>query len=260
LLGGYVRVYSPYQIVEGDNCVSRWRQRIDEYWVWDEGKDVLAKSKALECVIVADTMDGDEVVAHPTEPDRLYVLPRHDENIYVAGDGLMVALEWLMTSGVLADPIEDRTFEPFDGKAAPSTEEGDGPARAPTDLVGVLTSHHTDGRIICRVFRFGEEHHTEPWVEGSPLPVERAVVLENAARAAEAEFGEPARVDDLTLQTSTGAPSYYEASCLPVAKKGFGFLPVTIYLDLKGTVIAPTEHSFTDQASYEEFEDELYES
>lgn len=86
------------------------------------------------------------------------------------------------------------------------------------------------------------------------------MVLENAAKAAEAELGVPARVDDLTLETSTGAPSYCQASCSPVAEKGFGFFAVTVFLDLKGRVIEPTEYSFTDQAAYEEFEDELYES
>jgi hypothetical protein len=82
ILGVYVRVYPPHQILEGDNGVTEWRKRIDEYWFWDEGKDVLTKEKALEFIIVADTMDGDEVVFHPSEPDRLYVLPRYEEGVY----------------------------------------------------------------------------------------------------------------------------------------------------------------------------------
>ena len=118
LLAGYVRVYPPYQILEGDNNVTEWRKRIDEYWFWDEGKEILTKQKALECVIIADTMDGDELVAHPSEPNRLYVLPRYEETIYLAGEGLLPAIEWLLTSGILTDPIDDRRFEPFDGQAA----------------------------------------------------------------------------------------------------------------------------------------------
>jgi hypothetical protein len=118
LLAGYLRVYPPHQILTGDNNVQAWRERIDEYWFWDAGRDVLTKGRALECVIVADTMDGDEVVAHPSEPDRLYVLPRHDEMIYTAGDGLLPAIEWLLASGVLTEPIEDRSFSPFDGRAS----------------------------------------------------------------------------------------------------------------------------------------------
>ena len=49
--------------------------------------DILTKDRALECLIVADTMDGDELAMHPSEPDRLHVLPRHQEAIYVAGNG-----------------------------------------------------------------------------------------------------------------------------------------------------------------------------
>ena len=117
LLAGYIRVDPPYQILSGDNNVHAWRERIDEYWFWDEGSDVLTKDRALEGVIVADTMDGDGLMMHPSEPDRLYVLPRYEGAIYVAGDGLLPAIEWLLTSGVLTEPIEDRTFAPFDGRA-----------------------------------------------------------------------------------------------------------------------------------------------
>lgn len=124
LLGGYLRVYPPHQILEGDNNVMEWRRRIDEYWFWDDGRDVLTKEKALECTIVADTVDGDELATHPSEPDRLYVFPRYEETIYVAGDGLFAAIEWLLTSGTLTDPIEDRTFSPFDGRKANGGKEG----------------------------------------------------------------------------------------------------------------------------------------
>jgi hypothetical protein len=117
LLAGYVRVYPPYQLLDGDNSIAEWRKRIDEYWFWEEGEAILPKHKALECHIIADTVDGDELVAHPDEPNLLYVLPRYEGAIYVAGSGLLPAIEWLLTSGALTDPIEDRSFEPFDGRA-----------------------------------------------------------------------------------------------------------------------------------------------
>jgi hypothetical protein len=116
MLAGYLRVYPPYQILEGDNSVTEWRKRIDEYWFWDDGRDVLTKEKALECIIVADTVDGDELAAHPSKPDRLYVFPRYEETLYVAGDGLLPAIEWLLTSGTQTERIDDRTFVPFDGR------------------------------------------------------------------------------------------------------------------------------------------------
>lgn len=117
-LGVYIRVYPPHRILDGDNNVADWRKRIDEYWFWDEGKDLLPKAKALECIVVADTMDGDEIVFHPSEPDRLYVLPRNEEKVYIAGDGLLQAIEWLLASGILTEPIESRTLEPFDSGEA----------------------------------------------------------------------------------------------------------------------------------------------
>ncbi|WP_165244099.1 SMI1/KNR4 family protein [Paludisphaera soli] len=123
VLADYLRVYPPHQILEGDNNVHAWRERIDEYWFWDAGKDVLTKERTLQCVIVADTLDGDEIVFHPSEPDRLYVLPHDDEEIHEAGDGLTAAIEWLLTAGVLTEPVDRRNFDPFDGRA--STGDGD---------------------------------------------------------------------------------------------------------------------------------------
>lgn len=116
ILGGYIRVYPPHQLLDGDNSVTEWRARIREYWFWDEGEQLLTKEKALECHIVADTIEGDEIVAHPSNPDQLYVLPRYEEQSYIAGEGLLATLEWLLSSGVLTEPIDDRSFDPFDGK------------------------------------------------------------------------------------------------------------------------------------------------
>lgn len=91
-----------------------WRQRIDEYWFWDDGRDVLTKEQALQSVIIGDTLDGDELIVHPDNPERVYILPRHSEGIHIAGDGLPTAIEWLCGSGALTEPFEERNFEPFD--------------------------------------------------------------------------------------------------------------------------------------------------
>ena len=67
-----------------------------------------------ETVIIGDTLDGDELIVHPANPERIYVLPRHSEDIHVAGDGLPAAVEWLCGSGTLTEPFEERDFEPID--------------------------------------------------------------------------------------------------------------------------------------------------
>lgn len=116
--GSWVRVYPPRRILSGDNNLAEWRQRIDEYWFWDDGRDVLTKDQALRSVILGDTTDGDELVVHPDHPDRVYVLPRNREDILVAGEGLPAALEWLCGSGELTEPFGERDFEPFDSRTA----------------------------------------------------------------------------------------------------------------------------------------------
>jgi hypothetical protein len=77
------------------------------------GRDVLTKTQALESVIIGDTFDGDGMIVHPGDRERIYVLPRNSENIHVAGLGLAAAVEWLCGSGTLTEAFADRNFEPF---------------------------------------------------------------------------------------------------------------------------------------------------
>ena len=119
VLGGfYIRIYPPRRILTGSNNLTEWRQRIDEYWFWDDGRDVLTKAQALQSVIIGDTLDGDELIVHPSNPERVYVLPRHSEDIHIAGDGLPAAIEWLCGSGTLTEAFPERNFEPFDSRSA----------------------------------------------------------------------------------------------------------------------------------------------
>jgi hypothetical protein len=101
-------------ILDGEMSVAEWRRRINKYWFWDDG--VLSKERAQECIIVGDTLNGDELIFHPTEPGVLFALPRDEENIYRLGPGLFAAMEWLCTSGQLTEPFEERNFKPFDSR------------------------------------------------------------------------------------------------------------------------------------------------
>jgi len=112
--GYYVRIYPPKRILSGENNVGEWRARINEYWFWDQGEQLLPKPQALESVIIGDTLDGDELVFHPSNPERVYVLPRYQEEAYHAGHGLFAALEWLSSAGILTEAFKQREFEPAD--------------------------------------------------------------------------------------------------------------------------------------------------
>ena len=111
LLGGFVRIYTPDELLHGPSELASWRARIDEYWFWDTGP--LRKEQALEYVILGDTVGGDEFVFHPGEPDLIYVLSHDFDISYFAGRGLEAALAWLFKSGVLDEPFGDDTFEPY---------------------------------------------------------------------------------------------------------------------------------------------------
>jgi predicted DNA-binding WGR domain protein len=116
VLGGtFVRVYGPWRIAKD---LKPWRKRIKQYWYWDLGSAILTKERAAESVIIADSLHGDELLFHPEEPDRLLVLPRYKEKIFVAGSNLLEAVEWMCGSGKLTRRFQEREFKPFEARQA----------------------------------------------------------------------------------------------------------------------------------------------
>lgn len=115
ILGGLLRFYAPAEIadLDGPRGVGEWRQRIAEYWFWDASAALMSKQRALTCIRIGDTVGGDELVFDPAEPERIYVLPHDFEEIYVAGDGVEAACTWFFTAGILDEPFEDNSFEPY---------------------------------------------------------------------------------------------------------------------------------------------------
>lgn len=109
ILGGtYVRIYLPETIVL---TLEEWRNRITEYWFWDEGKEVLTKEEVLKSIRIGDTFDGDEIIFLN---NQYYILPRYSEMIYKAGNSLEETITWLCSSGILTEAFSEREFEPFD--------------------------------------------------------------------------------------------------------------------------------------------------
>jgi hypothetical protein len=121
--GSFVRVYPPWRI---GRELGDWRRRIGKYWHWERSRELLPKERALECVIVGDTVNGDELVFHPARPNRLFVLPRDGKRALVAGSDLLAAVEWMCSSGELTKPFGERDFAPFDSrKEAREDQEGE---------------------------------------------------------------------------------------------------------------------------------------
>lgn len=118
-LSSFVRIYPPWRI---EKELTDWRSRINKYWFWDKGRDLLPKERALECIILGDTVVGDELVFHPVRPNRLFVLPRGHEIIFEAGSDLLSAIEWIGSSKKLVEPFNAWEFEPFDSRLSESNK------------------------------------------------------------------------------------------------------------------------------------------
>ena len=114
LAGSFIRIYPPWTIGKE---LPEWRRRIAKYWFWDAGRKLLPKERAMECVILGDTTNGDELIFHPSHRDRIFVLPRDSEKIFEAGADVLSAIQWICTSGKLTEPITQFDFEPFDSRA-----------------------------------------------------------------------------------------------------------------------------------------------
>jgi hypothetical protein len=108
VLGGdLVRVYPPWRIAKE---LGEWRRRIAKYWFWDKSRAALPKERALECVIIGDTTNGDELVFHSSRPGTLFVLPRDAEKADALTGDLWVAVDHLCKE------FTERDFVPFDSR------------------------------------------------------------------------------------------------------------------------------------------------
>jgi hypothetical protein len=126
--GSFVRIYPPWRI---ETELSEWRGRINKYWFWEEGRKLLPKERAVECVIIGETINGDELIFHPVHPERLFVLPRDSGKVFEAGGDLMTAIEWMCSSGKLVKPFKERNFEPFDSRLDAADRETNGEVTDP---------------------------------------------------------------------------------------------------------------------------------
>ncbi|MCC9041971.1 SMI1/KNR4 family protein [Myroides sp. M-43] len=108
ILGGtYIRIYLPHHILTNQ---VEWLARVKDYYFWEEGKDILTKEQVFESICIGDTLDGDEIIFYH---ENYYVLPRQEENIYLLGDNLHDAVEWLCSKGILTEIFTEREFEPI---------------------------------------------------------------------------------------------------------------------------------------------------
>ncbi len=218
-LANFVRVYPPWRILAE---LEEWRDRIRQYWFWDAGADVLSDEKAEQSIIVADTLNGDELIFHPSEPNRLFVLPREDEVIFEAGESLTEAVQWLCGSGKLTRRFKPREFEPFDSRtlqqkvpseSATPRKEREQSAQCPTQNLasGVVAPVRRPDEVLQALFVSLEAWEMDAYSALSNAPGEKFRDLEASVQEKFRETVEPfiSEAFDVGKPCSFGSPAHY---------------------------------------------------
>lgn len=113
VLADFLKIFPPRHILYNSTGVEGLRHSIDENWFWEQGAALLAKTRGVETILLADTQCRAELIFHLSTPDRIYALSGdEDKMIYFAGDGFLPALEWVLSSGVLVAPGRELRFKP----------------------------------------------------------------------------------------------------------------------------------------------------
>jgi hypothetical protein len=225
--GSFVRVYPPWRILKE---INEWRERIRKYWFWDKVRKLLPKERALESVIVADTLNGDELVFHPSRPDRFFVLPRDSEKIYQVGPKLLDAVEWMCSSGKLTERFKERNFEPIDSRAEehvrrPTTEEAGESLDATVNFLQKWADKQGLVKSAKQQFKKWLAQGEEPLVGIGKKKIQKEKVKANFEQ--QAMIFQPQKYREPRVATSLS---------LIDSDTGFEFGRFTLYTQLEGTM------------------------
>lgn len=112
VLAETLRIYPPRRIEEE---LEQWRQRIKDYWFWDNEPILLPKERAMEAIVLGDTLYGDELVFHPSKPKKIFILPHDEEKVVLAGNDLLDIIQEILSD--TKDNTEfELNFEPYDSR------------------------------------------------------------------------------------------------------------------------------------------------
>lgn len=112
VLAQTIRIYPPRRIEEE---LEQWRQRVKDYWFWDNKPILLPKERALESIVLGDTLYGDELVFHPSKPKKIFILPHEEENVLLAGNDLLDVVQKIL-SEVKEGTEFELNFEPYNSR------------------------------------------------------------------------------------------------------------------------------------------------
>ncbi len=106
----FFRILSPKETLERALEVRRWWQ---ERWFFESPESLLTQEQAVSGFMIASSIDGDQIVFYPPQPEKLYILPRHSRDIQI----IRADFSDLHTWGTDDGSTHLRTFEPFNNRA-----------------------------------------------------------------------------------------------------------------------------------------------
>ena len=109
-----VYVFLPDKI---EQETAAFRDTLSEYFLWDRGTNVLPKSQIAQSLLIARSLDGDELIYHPDSEHGVYVLPRHDDTIYWLSSDFEDPMDWHADTGSPMTKPPFPYFEPAGGRA-----------------------------------------------------------------------------------------------------------------------------------------------
>ena len=110
---GLVRVFAPEEIAQAyHDTHAAWRVYAHQY----EDAAILAELAVATGLLIADTIDGDQIVFFPDQP-HLFVFPHEDFHIYWLPDGLYDLLYWVGQAGVEQGPTPFHYFASWINRA-----------------------------------------------------------------------------------------------------------------------------------------------
>jgi hypothetical protein len=102
-IGGMICVFAPNDILER---LDEFRERWEEYFLWDNDDSALSEEEMRECFPLAETINGDQFVFKTKEKSGIYYLPRDKYTIFPVGKDLQDIVNFAMLSGKLFNPEE----------------------------------------------------------------------------------------------------------------------------------------------------------
>lgn len=84
------------------------------YWFWDKSSNILTRAHAMECVGFFDSADGDQIIFHPSNRNRWFILPHEEEEVIVVSSFQQLCQHYFK--------IYDDLLEPFQFEVWPWSE------------------------------------------------------------------------------------------------------------------------------------------